>query len=77
MNKVPVIIREPDSTLGLANKIALPFTTKLCTTFPQTGENVSNEKKVYVGPVVREEIERGNVLREEAIVNLSKINRYC
>ena len=63
MNKVPVIIREPDSTLGLANKIALPFTTKLCTTFPQTGENVSNEKKVYVGPVVREEIERGNVLR--------------
>lgn len=63
MNKVPVIIREPDSTLGLANKIALPFTTKLCTTFPQTGENVSNEKKVYVGPIVREEIERGNVLR--------------
>lgn len=63
MNKVPVIIREPDSTLGLANKIALPFTTKLCTTFPQTGENVSNKKKVYVGPIVREEIERGNVLR--------------
>ncbi|MED0948500.1 undecaprenyldiphospho-muramoylpentapeptide beta-N-acetylglucosaminyltransferase [Bacillus mobilis] len=63
MNKVPVIIREPDSTLGLANKIALPFTTKLCTTFPQTGENVSNEKKVYVGPIVREEIERGNVFR--------------
>ncbi|MGN5650254.1 undecaprenyldiphospho-muramoylpentapeptide beta-N-acetylglucosaminyltransferase [Bacillus sp. Brlt_9] len=63
MNKVPVIIREPDSTLGLANKIALPFTTKLCTTFPQTGENVRNEKKVYVGPIVREEIERGNVLR--------------
>ncbi|MGY2609268.1 undecaprenyldiphospho-muramoylpentapeptide beta-N-acetylglucosaminyltransferase [Bacillus wiedmannii] len=63
MNKVPVIIREPDSTLGLANKIALPFTTKLCTTFPQTGENVSNEKRVYVGPIVREEIERGNVLR--------------
>ncbi|TKI95044.1 undecaprenyldiphospho-muramoylpentapeptide beta-N-acetylglucosaminyltransferase, partial [Bacillus wiedmannii] len=63
MNKVPVIIREPDSTLGLANKIALPFTTKLCTTFPKTGENVSNEKKVYVGPIVREEIERGNVLR--------------
>ena len=77
MNKVPVIIREPDSTLGLANKIALPFTTKLCTTFPQTGENVSNEKKVYVGPIVREEIERGNVLREEAIVNFSKINQYC
>lgn len=25
--------------------------------------NVSTEKKVYVGPIVREEIERGNVLR--------------
>ncbi|MHB0803342.1 glycosyltransferase, partial [Bacillus thuringiensis] len=54
LNRVPIIIREPDSTLGLANKIALPFATKLCTTFPQTGENVSNEKKVYVGPIVRE-----------------------
>ena len=30
-------------------------------------------RKVYVGPVVREEIEESNVLREEAIVNLSKI----
>ncbi|MBE5103731.1 undecaprenyldiphospho-muramoylpentapeptide beta-N-acetylglucosaminyltransferase [Bacillus thuringiensis] len=63
LNRVPIIIREPDSTLGLANKIALPFATKLCTTFPHTGENVSNEKKIYVGPVVREEIDRGNVLR--------------
>ncbi|MEC3134082.1 undecaprenyldiphospho-muramoylpentapeptide beta-N-acetylglucosaminyltransferase [Bacillus cereus] len=68
LNRVPIIIREPDSTLGLANKIALPFATKLCTTFPQTGENVSNEKKVYVGPIVREEIEKGNVLRGR---------RYC
>ncbi|KXO04981.1 UDP-N-acetylglucosamine--N-acetylmuramyl-(pentapeptide) pyrophosphoryl-undecaprenol N-acetylglucosamine transferase [Bacillus thuringiensis] len=72
MNKVPVIIREPDSTLGLANKIALPFTTKLCTTFPQTGENVSNEKKVYVGPIVREEIERGNVLRGRSYCKLKQ-----
>ncbi|PGC68234.1 undecaprenyldiphospho-muramoylpentapeptide beta-N-acetylglucosaminyltransferase [Bacillus toyonensis] len=63
LNHVPIVIREPDSTLGLANKIALPFATKLCTTFPRTGENVSNEKKVYVGPIVREEIERGSVLR--------------
>ncbi|MES5893040.1 MULTISPECIES: undecaprenyldiphospho-muramoylpentapeptide beta-N-acetylglucosaminyltransferase [Bacillus cereus group] len=63
LNRVPIIIREPDSTLGLANKIALPFSKKLCTTFPQTGGNVSTEKKVYVGPIVREEIERGNVLR--------------
>ena len=77
MNKVPVIIREPDSTLGLANKIALPFTTKLCTTFPQTGENVSNEKKVYVGPVVRKKLREATYCGEEAIVNLSKINRYC
>jgi len=63
LNRVPIIIREPDSTLGLANKIALPFSKKLCTTFPQTGGNVSTKKKVYVGPIVREEIERGNVLR--------------
>ncbi|AJH20142.1 MULTISPECIES: undecaprenyldiphospho-muramoylpentapeptide beta-N-acetylglucosaminyltransferase [Bacillus] len=68
LNSVPIVIREPDSTLGLANKIALPFATKLCTTFPHTGKNVSNEKKVYVGPIVREEIERGNVLRGR---------RYC
>ncbi|MFZ7807530.1 undecaprenyldiphospho-muramoylpentapeptide beta-N-acetylglucosaminyltransferase [Bacillus thuringiensis] len=63
LNKVPIIIREPDSTLGLANKISLPFATKLCTTFPDTEKNLNSEKITYIGPIVREEILKGNRLR--------------
>ncbi|EJQ62659.1 undecaprenyldiphospho-muramoylpentapeptide beta-N-acetylglucosaminyltransferase [Bacillus sp. FSL E2-8887] len=66
LNKIPIIIREPDSTLGLANKIALPFATKLCTTFPDTGKNLNSKKTTYIGPIVREEILRGNRLRGKA-----------
>ncbi|PGU00197.1 undecaprenyldiphospho-muramoylpentapeptide beta-N-acetylglucosaminyltransferase [Bacillus cereus] len=66
LNKVPIIIREPDSTLGLANKIALPFATKICTTFPDTEKNLNSEKTTYIGPIVREEILRGNRLRGKA-----------
>ena len=34
--KVPVICHESDITPGLANKIAMPFAKKVCTTFPET-----------------------------------------
>lgn len=62
MNNVPVVIHESDITPGLANKIALPFATKLLTTFPQTKRHISkSEFRVeHVGAVVREEIFKGN-----------------
>ncbi|KEK22942.1 undecaprenyldiphospho-muramoylpentapeptide beta-N-acetylglucosaminyltransferase [Bacillus gaemokensis] len=63
LNKVPIIIREPDRTLGLANKIAIPFAKKVCTTFPDTAEKINTAKTQYIGPIVREEIKKGDALR--------------
>ena len=36
--KIPVIIHESDMTPGLANKICIPFRSKVCCNFPETLE---------------------------------------
>ncbi|WKA47653.1 undecaprenyldiphospho-muramoylpentapeptide beta-N-acetylglucosaminyltransferase [Geobacillus zalihae] len=60
LNGVPSVIHESDLTPGLANKIAMPFATKICLTFPETKQYVNADKAVYVGAVVREELKDGN-----------------
>lgn len=60
LNRVPVVIHESDVTPGLANKIAIPFATKVCTTFPDTEKHLPKKKAHYVGPVIREALDRGN-----------------
>ncbi|QWI73102.1 undecaprenyldiphospho-muramoylpentapeptide beta-N-acetylglucosaminyltransferase (plasmid) [Bacillus mycoides] len=61
LNRIPIIIREPDSTIGLANKLAIPFADKLCITFPDTKSGINPKKVIYTGPIVREEIKNGSV----------------
>jgi UDP-N-acetylglucosamine--N-acetylmuramyl-(pentapeptide) pyrophosphoryl-undecaprenol N-acetylglucosamine transferase len=63
LNRVPIIIHESDITPGLANKLANPFATKVCTTFPETKEHFQSDKAVYVGAVIREELKRGDRAR--------------
>ena len=55
LNRVPIIIHEPDLNLGLANRLSLPFATTLTTTFKETAANVHTQKGVYVGPILKEE----------------------
>src|SRR5690606_23570855 len=52
-----------DITPGLANKIAIPFASKVCTTFPETKEHLRTKKAEYVGAIVREELEEGDAAR--------------
>jgi len=59
LNRVPIIIHESDVTPGLANRISIPFATGVCTTFPDTGEQLPKGKTHYVGPVIREELKQG------------------
>ncbi len=59
LNKLPVIIHESDLTPGLANKISIPFATKVCVTFPETISHIPEHKAVSIGPIVREEILKG------------------
>lgn len=60
MNNVPVIIHESDLTPGLANKVAIPFASKVCTTFPETVKHLPENKAEYIGAVVRDELKSGN-----------------
>jgi UDP-N-acetylglucosamine--N-acetylmuramyl-(pentapeptide) pyrophosphoryl-undecaprenol N-acetylglucosamine transferase len=63
LNKVPIIIHESDITPGLANTIALPLATKVCVTFPETLEHIKNDKAIYVGAIIRDELLAGNASR--------------
>lgn len=59
MHRVPVIIHESDMTPGLANKLSIPFATKICTTFPETLENVPKKKGVLTGSPIRNSLFSG------------------
>ena len=62
MNNVTVIAHESDMTPGLANKIAMPFAKKICTTFPETVKYLPKDKAVLTGSPIRQELLLGNKL---------------
>lgn len=68
MNKIPVIIHESDMTPGLANRISIPFATKVCVTFPESMQHVRNQKAILTGLPIREEMLNGQA---------SKGYQYC
>jgi UDP-N-acetylglucosamine--N-acetylmuramyl-(pentapeptide) pyrophosphoryl-undecaprenol N-acetylglucosamine transferase len=72
LNKVPVIIHESDITPGLANRISMPFASKVCVTFPETMKHVKRSKAEYVGAIIRDELLRGNVVRGLSYCNFIK-----
>lgn len=59
MNGIPVIIHESDITPGLANKISIPFASKVCATFPETLDHLPKAKAVYTGSPIRSDILAG------------------
>lgn len=60
LNRVPVIIHESDMTPGLANKIAIPFASKVCINFPEAAQNIPASKAVYTGTPIRKELFNGS-----------------
>lgn len=60
--KIPVIIHESDMTPGLANKISIPYATKICHNFPETKEHLPEGKSVLTGSPIRKELLSGNKL---------------
>lgn len=54
--RVPVVVHESDMTVGLANRLSMRFAKKLCYTFPETKEFVPQQKGVYTGLPIREEL---------------------
>ena len=60
LNHVPVIIHESDITPGLANKLSLPFASRICVTFPEALKNLKSDKGVLTGTPIRSELFKGN-----------------
>lgn len=60
LNRVPIIVHESDMTPGLANKIALKFAKKICTTFEKTVTYVPAGKGVYTGSPIRGSLLQGH-----------------
>jgi UDP-N-acetylglucosamine--N-acetylmuramyl-(pentapeptide) pyrophosphoryl-undecaprenol N-acetylglucosamine transferase len=60
LNKIPVIIHESDITPGLANKLSIPYCTKICVTFPESLKNVKGHDAVLTGTPIRQELLDGS-----------------
>ena len=66
-SKVPVIAHECDITPGLANKLAAPYCTKVCLTFPEALNEIKNGKGVVTGNPIRAELFQGSKLKGKEI----------
>ena len=64
--KIPTFIHESDMTPGLANKICIPFATKVCCNFPETVNELPANKAVLTGTPIRQELLSGDVKRARA-----------
>jgi len=67
LNRVPVIIHESDITPGLANKISIPFASKVCVTFPESLKHIKGNKAVLTGTPIREELFKGSKIKGKLI----------
>ncbi len=72
LNNVPVIIHESDLTPGLANRIAMHFAYKICTTFPQTVQSFPKNKGEFIGAIVRPELKEGDLERGRKLCGFDK-----
>ena len=70
-SKVPTFIHESDMTPGLANKISIPFATKLCGNFPETVSELPADKAVLTGTPIRQELLSGDPQKALAFTGLS------
>lgn len=53
LNRVPAVVHESDFSPGLANKLSVPFASRICYAFPETGEHFVASKRVHTGIPVR------------------------
>ncbi|KIL47965.1 undecaprenyldiphospho-muramoylpentapeptide beta-N-acetylglucosaminyltransferase [Jeotgalibacillus campisalis] len=70
MAKIPVAIHESDVTPGLANKLAIPFATKIYTTFKETLQFMPKDRSTCAGAIIREELFTGSRKVGEELTNL-------
>lgn len=72
LNGIPSIIHESDISPGLANKISIPFASKVCITFPETKQHLPSAKTEFIGAIVRDELKQGDATRGYHFTDLTK-----
>ncbi|MCR8634963.1 undecaprenyldiphospho-muramoylpentapeptide beta-N-acetylglucosaminyltransferase [Paenibacillus radicis (ex Xue et al. 2023)] len=72
LNKIPVISHESDMSPGLANKISIPFVTRICVNFPESLKYIKGGKGVCTGLPIREQITKGRAFKGYAICEFHK-----
>lgn len=72
LNRIPSIIHESDYTPGLANKLSMPFTNKICYTFPETAKYLPSNKGIITGIPVREKILSGEATKGRRICDFNE-----
>ena len=59
---VPLVLHESDLTPGLANRLAMPSATRICTTFPETAVKLGKKAR-HTGTPIRQALFEGSVER--------------
>ena len=57
---IPSVIHESDMSPGLANKLCLPFASRVCANFPEALKELPKGKSVLTGTPIRRELFCGN-----------------
>lgn len=71
LTHTPVVLHESDMTPGLANKLCMPFSRKLCVTFEGTLKHLPKNKAVYTGTPIRESLLEGDAAKGFQLTGLS------
>lgn len=58
--KIPCILHESDLTPGLANKLCIKASWKICCNFPETLKYLPTDKTILTGTPIREELRKGD-----------------
>lgn len=69
--KIPAIIHESDMTPGLANRLSIPWASKVCYNFPETATHLPKDKGVLTGTPLRKELLSGNKITALNFTGLS------
>lgn len=67
LNRIPAVIHESDFTPGLANRMSIPFASRVCYSFPETAEFLPAHKSVLTGMPVRPDLLKGSQSRARQI----------
>jgi UDP-N-acetylglucosamine--N-acetylmuramyl-(pentapeptide) pyrophosphoryl-undecaprenol N-acetylglucosamine transferase len=73
LNRIPVVAHESDMTPGLANRLSMPFVTKICLTFAAAKKHLKHPEKAEItGTPIRQQLLHGDASKGLALCGFHK-----